>query len=208
MTCCTRQIYAHSFFCFSPFPSSSLFPAHTHLDLSHIFNSFKWETDTQAYAVMCQVTATRSHSSPILNGAAFILSETRFSDTLKTSTTNMSLSRSWNSTQRLHRLCGMKTRDSVRNLILFSFALCKKLQNKKTPWPNWNWTSVWKKNVHWPFFSTILGEVELEKNNGEKLTDWCNVLINGSGPLNEWKCRCPNPCFRFLSGLSTLFFCV
>lgn len=33
------------------------------------------------------------------------------------------------------------------------------------------------------------GEVILEKN-GERFTDWCNVLINGSGPINKWKCRC------------------
>ncbi|KAF6228775.1 hypothetical protein HO173_011622 [Letharia columbiana] len=29
-------------------------------------------------------------------------------------------------------------------------------------------------------------KVELEKG-GEKFTDWCNVLINGSGPINKWK---------------------
>ena len=32
------------------------------------------------------------------------------------------------------------------------------------------------------------GKVELEKG-GEKFTDWCNVLINGSGPINKWKCK-------------------
>lgn len=35
-------------------------------------------------------------------------------------------------------------------------------------------------------------EVEVEKN-GEVFTDWCHVLMNGSGLLNKWKCTCSFP---------------
>jgi hypothetical protein len=32
-------------------------------------------------------------------------------------------------------------------------------------------------------------EVEVE-HNGETFTDWCDVLVNGSGLLNQWQCEC------------------
>lgn len=34
----------------------------------------------------------------------------------------------------------------------------------------------------------LLGELDLVKKDGTREKAWAQVLINGTGPLNKWKC--------------------
>ena len=38
----------------------------------------------------------------------------------------------------------------------------------------------------------VKGEVQLSSDHGS-FTDWCDVLVNGAGVVNKWKCEASFP---------------
>ena len=104
------------------------------------------------------------HLSRTLNGAGSTHTEARSNGISKHSTRSTSWHRSLNSTPGSCPQPGTKIKENVGTR-----------SNHGVP------------NIK---LTPLEGEVELEKD-GTKFTDWCNVLINGSGPINKWKCKIP-----------------